>query len=258
MEHSFIDKYSKLDSPIHKLDPKTKIISAIIYIVCVVLTPPQAIAEFILFFIFILAMLLISKVPLRFVMKRSLVIFPFILLVVVFIPFLKKGELAGFLNVGTIHLAVSYGGLWMVWNVIVKSFLSVLAMILLGSTTNFQILLKGLEQLHLPKVFLMTLAFMYRYLFIIVDEAMRMERAHKSRYFGGQALRQIRIFSNIIGLLFIRAYERGERAYQSMCARGFDREIKTFSRVKFTLRDGAYLCLFLAVMAGVKILGVYL
>ena len=243
MEHSFIDKYCKSDGPIYRLDPRVKIICAIAYILSVVLTPPTAISQFALFLVIVLVTILLSQVPLGYVLRRSLVIFPFVLMVVVFIPFLKKGEAGG-----------SYGGLWVVWNVIVKSWLSVLAMILLGSTTDFQLLLKGLEKLHIPKIFLMTLAFMYRYIFIIVDEAMRMERAHRSRYFGGQILRQIHIIGNIIGLLFIRAYERGERIYQSMCARGFDGEIKTLSQLKFKQQDIVYTSLFLAAIVLIKII----
>ena len=267
MEHTFIDKFShpgtqfakcKSGGLIHRLDPRVKIIYTLIYAICVVLTPPPAIPQFALFLVIVLLILLLSGVPPGYVMKSSLTIFPFVLLVVAFIPFLKKGEVAGSLNLGMLHLAVSYEGLWILWNVLAKSFLSIIAMILLASTTEFQFLLKGLEKLHLPKIFIMTLAFMYRYIFIIVDEAMRMERAHRARYFGGHLLRQISITGNIMGLLFIRSYERGERVYQSMRARGFDGEIRTLSQLRFTVHDAIYLCSFAGAMILVKILGVIL
>jgi len=80
-----------------------------------------------------------------------------------------------------------------------------------------------------------------------------MERAHRSRYFGGQLLRQVRIIGNMVGLLFIRAYERGERVYQSMCARGFDGEIRTLSQLKFKRWDIVYISLFLAAITLIKI-----
>ena len=241
MEHLFFAT-GKSGGPVHRLDPRVKIICTVAYIICVVLTAPSAFSQFALFLTVILTAALLSRIPPGYVLKRSLVIFPFVLLVVAFVPFLKKGEVVG-----------SYGGLWVVWNVLVKSWLSVLAMILLGSTTDFQMLLKGLECLHFPKLFLMTIAFMYRYIFIIVNEAMRMERAHRSRYFGGQLLRQVRIIGNMVGLLFIRAYERGERVYQSMCARGFDGEIRTLSHLKFKRWDMVYISLFLAAITLIKI-----
>jgi cobalt/nickel transport system permease protein len=99
---------------------------------------------------------------------------------------------------------------------------------LLTSTTKFTSLLKGLERLKVPKIFIMIISFMYRYLFLIVDELQRMERAKKSRTFGKAGrLRIIKTLSNIAGVLFVRSYERAERVYLAMCSRGFDGEIRT-------------------------------
>lgn len=80
----------------------------------------------------------------------------------------------------------------------------------------------------MPKIFIMIMSFMYRYLFLLVDEVQRMQRAKESRSFGkAKHLHTLRTLSNIIGVLFIRSYERAERVYLAMCSRGFHGEIKT-------------------------------
>ena len=93
---------------------------------------------------------------------------------------------------------------------------------------------------------------MYRYIFVLIDEAERLERARNIRYFGGHYFRQIKIFANIIGLLFIRAYERGERVYQSMVERGFDGEIRILSNLKFKKVDILFSVIFISILVILK------
>ena len=82
---------------------------------------------------------------------------------------------------------------------------------------------------------------MYRYIFILVDEVMRMTRARDSRSFGGRWLRQIGTVGNMIGVLFIRSYERGERVYAAMMARGFDGHSRTLERLHFSRVDAYFI-----------------
>ena len=126
------------------------------------------------------------------------------------------------------------------WNILVKAWLSILSLILLTSTTKLSNLLKGLEQLRLPRVMVMILSFMYRYLFVLVDEVMRMRQARDSRNFGGGRLWQIRTIGNMIGTLFIRSYERGERVYAAMVARGFDGQTRTLESSSFRQLDAYF------------------
>jgi len=243
VEHSFIDRYSYLESFIHKLDPRIKIISFFSFILFVVLTPPTSWSSFGLYFALILFIAILSKVPLSFILKRSLVIAPFVLMIAIFIPFFKPGEVAGGYSFGSFRLTLTYSGLVIFWNVLIKSWLSVLSMIMLSSTTKFPDLLKGLEKLKIPKVMILILSFMYRYIFVLVDEVMRMKRARDSRNFGGSKFWQIKTIGNMIGTLFMRTYERAERVYVAMVSRGFSGEIKTIDDLHLTIRDFCFLSL---------------
>jgi cobalt/nickel transport system permease protein len=251
MRHSFLDKYSDIGSVIHCLDPRVKIISFFIYIFLVILTPPMEVYQFVAYFIIIFIVLLITRVPIIYVLKRTLIIIPFVLLVGIFIPFFKEDQIGGGYNLGFLRL--SYSGLWIFWNVLIKSWLTVLAMTILSTTTKFSFLLRGLEVLYIPKILIILLSFMYRYIFILLDEVQRIEQTWKSRYFGGRYLRQMKIFGNIIGSFFVRAYERGERVYQSMCARGFEGKIYTLNKFKFSIYDFYFCILFLGSLVTTKI-----
>ena len=237
MKHSFLDQYSDRDSIIHRLDPRTKLLTTLFFILAVVLTPPNRWQAFALYFILVATLLLLSRVPILYVLKRSLVIMPFVVLIAIFIPFFKEGEVAGSYNIWLWQVTVTYSGLQVFWNILAKAWLSILSLILLTSTTKFSNLLRSLEKLRLPRVMTMILSFMYRYLFVLVDEVMRMKQARDSRSFGGGRLRQLRTIGNMIGILFIRSYERGERVYVAMVARGFDGQTRTLESLSFGQRD---------------------
>ena len=206
MEHSFIDQYSNLKSPVHKIDPRLKIIICFGFILSVVFTRPAAYLFFAAYGIFLLLIILLSKVPFIFILKRCLAIAPFVLFI----------ALSSFLR----------GGFLTFWGIVIKSVLSACSLILLISTTRFAALLEALEKLRVPKLFTMIMSFMYRYIFILTDELMRMRRAKDARSVGGKRFFHIKALSNMLGLLFIRAYERAERVYLAMCARGYDGEVK--------------------------------
>ncbi len=240
MKHSFLEQYSDLNSFIHKLDPRTKLITTMAFILAVALTPPNRWQAFVSYFFLIATLMFLSKVPVLYILKRSLVIMPFVLLIAIFVPFFKEGEIAGSYNIWLWQVSVTYSGLQVLWNILAKAWLSILSLILLTSTTKITNLLMGLEQLHLPRVMIMILSFMYRYIFVLVDEVMRMKQARDSRNFGGSKLWQLRTIGNMLGTLFIRSYERGERIYAAMLARGFDGQTRTLDHLDFRQVDAYF------------------
>ena len=240
MKHSFIDQYSDRDSFIHRLDPRTKFMAMLAFILAIALTPPGRWQAFAVYFCLIAVLVLISKVPVLYVLKRSLVIMPFILLIAIFIPFFKEGEVAGSYNIWQWQVSVTYSGLQVLWNILAKAWLSILGLILLTSTTSMAKLLDGLERLRMPRVLIMILSFMYRYIFILVDEVMRMKQARDSRNFGGGRLWQIRTIGRMTGTLFIRSYERGERVYTAMLARGFNGHSRTLNHLSLKPADAYF------------------
>lgn len=227
MEHSFIDQYSELNSFIHRLDPRTKLVASLAFILALLLIPLGEWHIFAAYLFIIVGLFAFSKLPPLYVLKRSFVIIPFVLLVGIFIPFFREGEIAGSYNVWLWKVSITYNGLFILANILIKAWLCILSLILLSSTTKFSNLLEGLHQLRVPRTLVLILSFMYRYIFVLTDEALRMQRAYQSRDVGGSLLRRLKAFGGMIGVLFLRSYERAERIYLAMSSRGFDGQIRT-------------------------------
>lgn len=255
MHHAFIDKFAHLESPIHRLDPRTKIISFFFFVIVVVLTTPADYLVFGLFFMLILSVLIASKVPLGYIFRHSLVVFPFAGLVGLSLLFLRNGEAIGSLSIGPFLLSVSKEGLQLFFSVLLKSWLSVLAMLALVSTTRFPVLLKGFEWLGAPQLILMVISFMYRYIFLLTDEIMRMKAARESRGEQNNLLENFRAAGCMIGALFIKSYERAERAYLAMCARGFDGQIRAMHDFSAGRTDIVFVLIFCSSVVAIMLLG---
>ena len=105
--------------------------------------------------------------------------------------------------------------------VLLKTNLCLLTTLEFSNTTPPTEMLRVLQRLHTPRLFLTTLALMHRYLFVLAEESSRMQRARASRTFTPGRHGQWRSLASVIGQLFVRASERAERIYYAMCARGW-------------------------------------
>jgi cobalt/nickel transport system permease protein len=94
-------------------------------------------------------------------------------------------------------------------------------MILLSNTTRFTDILGVLREIGIPSLLVTVLALMYRYLFVLIDEAERMTRARASRTFAAGRLRLWKSAASVVSQMFIRSSERAERIYAAMLARGW-------------------------------------
>lgn len=202
MHHDFLDKFSRMTSPVHRLPASLKTAVAFIMIASVVLLPVRWIYPVLGAAVILLGTLLFSRIPVGFLMKRLLLFEPFVI-VIALIALLQPGGSEKFLSI------------------VVKSTISIVAVILLSNTTSFSDLLRLLRQAHMPPIIITILALMYRYLFVLIDELEHIQVARRSRTFRKETARSWFVRSTILGQLFLRSTERAERIYAAMCARGW-------------------------------------
>jgi cobalt/nickel transport system permease protein len=235
VHHTFIDRYSELHSPIHRLDPRTKIISLLVCVLAIVLTATAQTMRLAGYAVLLSVIIVVSSVPCWYILKRSLAVVPFVLALSL--------------------SAVFFGSRSTYWlaGTLARAWLAAVAMVALSSTTRFPDLLRGLRSLGIPSLLVMLFSFMYRYIYIFLDEAMRMERARQARSFGVRRTGRLRVFGHMIASLLLRAYERGERVYASMLSRGFDGELRTARPLRYGVTDAIFLCLFGAGIIIVKV-----
>ncbi len=223
MEHPHIDKYATLVSPIHNLDPRAKFLACITFIILVVLLDNIILLVTSIIFVFLL--ILVSKVPLGFIADRIKWIIPFGGFLGIFLSFSRpEGMPIISFDLVITTLTATREGLHLAALVILRATVAVMTITLLTSTTMFTDLIKAMEDLKIPKIFVQMTLFTYRYIFLLIDEFQRISRAQKSRGFGSSNLmhmRTMKTIGNTVGMLFVKSYERGERVYEAMRSRGY-------------------------------------
>ncbi|MFC2029851.1 cobalt ECF transporter T component CbiQ [Chloroflexota bacterium] len=260
MKHDFLDQYSYHDSPVHRLDPRVKLIATLAFVLAVTATPSYAWPAFALLLAVVLGLIWAARLPLIVALRRSLIAIPFSLMVALSLPFTTAGEPLFQLPVFSWTLTVTDQGLLRFWSVVLKAWISVLAVVLLTATTRFVELLQALKSLGMPKVMVSVISFMYRYIFVLTDEAMRLVMARDARSAnpdgrgGGTLGWRARVLGGMIGTLFLRSYERSERIYAAMLSRGFAGEIRTLGQPSLQLRDAIILTALLALLLGVELM----
>ena len=190
------------DSPIHRLSAGLKLGVALMVIVVTVLAPIRWSGWFIGVAALLILTTLLSRLSLLFLLKRLLVLSPFVLGVVVVNAF-QPASRANWLAVA------------------VKSGLCLLTVTLVSNTTPFSRILHVLKSVRVSGLLITTIALMHRYLFVLVDESERMRRARASRTFTHGRRFHWHTLATVLGQLFIRATGRAERIYDAMCARGW-------------------------------------
>jgi cobalt/nickel transport system permease protein len=233
MHISPFDAYRAEDSLWHRLDSRVKLVLTLAFVLCVSLTPMGAWPVYILLLALVLSASILAELGPAFVLRRAFVALPFALAALPLLVTVKGAPLLS-IPVGPWLLSVSMAGLERFVSIALKSWLSVQMAILLTATTPLPDLLVAMRALRLPKLLVAILGLMWRYLGVLGDEAMRMIRAREARSgswnerSGGTLGWRAGVTGNMAGSLFLRGYERSERIYNAMLARGYDGTIRSF------------------------------
>jgi len=177
----------------------------------------------------------VGHIPMRELIKKILVAAPFALVIGIFNPFMDRHPA---LAVGPIAIT---GGWLSFASIMLRFVLTVWAALALVACTGMFRLAAGLEQLGIPRVFVVQLLFLYRYLFVVADEGARMTRSVDLRAGGKNALR-FRVYGSLVGHLLLRSMDRAERVYRAMVSRGFDGEIRVMRQSSFRVSDWCFVC----------------
>ncbi len=257
MGHTFLDRYYRGTSLIHRLDPRLKLLATLGFVLVASSTSPRAWPAFALLAALALVAILVSRIPPVEVLKRSLIALPFAGMIALSLPFTRGGQPVWTWRPFGWELTVTDEGLILCGAVVAKAWLSVLAAALLLASTPLFDLLQAMRALHVPAVLTATMSFMYRYLFVLGEEAGRLQIAHAARSAGpgGSLAWRARVLGGMIGSLFIRSYERSERIYAAMLSRGFAGEIHSLARLAWQPSDTWVALVWLVLLAGVVIAG---
>ena len=208
MQAGLLESYQPRRSPIHRLPARTKLFASLALVFCLVSTPRGW--DQVGWVLFAATTLLLIVTAARsqlspvFLLRRVLLLEPFVL------------------GVAVLSLWQPHGGA-VFWHTVARSTLCLATLVLLAATTPFSEIIRVLRSWRVPGLLLTTLTLMERYLFVLVEESGRMQRARTSRTFAPRSRWAVwRSLAETLGELFVRSVERAARIYASMCARGWE------------------------------------
>jgi len=225
-----MDELARLDSPIHRLDARIKVLTTVLFLVSVVSFPKYTVSALFPFFLYPFYLITAAHMPAGFLLRRLAAVSPLAVLLGIWNPLLDQQTV---LSVG--FLSVS-GGWLSFCSILLRFGLTVGSVLILIATTGLESICAALEKIKIPRIFVLQILFLYRNLFVLTEEAARMLRARSIRSFDRQGTGLLS-FRGMAGSLLLRTFERAERISQAMYCRAFEGRIPTRQEFQIGRQD---------------------
>jgi len=235
VHHVVLDRWSRGASALHRRDARAKTLAVLVFLIALATAQRSFVALSACYFVILAAVVVAAGLPLGSALKRASVVLPF---TAVFAA-----------------ISLAAGEPMRAASLIAKSYLSALAVLILVSTTPLPELLRGLERMGVPRYLLMVTQFLYRYLFVISEEAQHMRAAAQAKSGSIRVLFNRSKFgaaAGALGVLFARSYGHAEGIHQAMLARGFQGTFRTLAARAFNKADAAFVMAALIVLVGAR------
>jgi cobalt/nickel transport system permease protein len=237
-----MDTLAMGDSPLHCLDPRAKLITTLVFIVTVVSFGKYELSALIPFLIFPMTQITAGGLPLTYLLRKVMIVTPFAIFIGIFNPLLDREIL---FRLGSINIS---GGWISYLSILLRFVLTVTAALTLIALTGFNTVCLALEKLGTPRPFVVQLLFLYRYIFVLTDEAARLVRARSLRVFESKGM-GFRPFVSMLGRLLLRTLDRAQRVHLAMRCRGFEGHIPIHRAMHFGTREVRHVAVWLLLFA---------
>ena len=258
-----IGQYYPADSVLHKMDPRAKLVGTLVFIISVFVFhtfPGYAVAT-----IFLAAMIILSKVPVKFMFKGLKAIVMLLMITVVFNIFLTPGKVLW--QWGILH--VTEEGLKLAGRMAIRLTYLVIGSSLMTLTTTpnqltdgLERLLRPLNKLHVPiHEIAMMMSIALRFIPILMEETDKIMKAQIARGADFETGNIIQKAKNMIPLLvplFISAFRRANdlaMAMEARCYRGGEGRTK-MKPLLYEKRDYIAYAILVAYLAAVTAIGI--
>ena len=209
-----MDDLTAMDSPIHRLSPLAKLLTAIIYIIVVVSFRKYDLSGLAVMLLFPVILFQISGVPVRTCFYKLRIVLPLVMAVGLFNPLYDRAPL---LTLGSLPVS---GGVVSMLSLMLKGLLCLMASFLLIATTPIDSLCAALRKLHLPSTLVTLLLLTYRYVGVMTEELAVMTDAYHLRAPGQKGI-HVSAWGSFLGQLLLRSMDRAQELYGSMLLRGY-------------------------------------
>jgi cobalt/nickel transport system permease protein len=240
-----LDELARQDLPLQRMDARVKLVVTLAFIVTVMSFPRYDISALAPLFLFPAAMFALGGLPFKRLVRPLLAAAPFAVLVGLANPLLDRAPL----EVGG-GLILARG--WFSFaSILVRFGLAVSAAFALTASTGMHRLCGSLAGLGVPQALAVQVWLLYRYLFVLAEEAGRLIRSVRVRSADRPRLGPS-LAARLTGVLLLRAMARAERIHQAMLARGFDGRFRLEQPPAVRVRDLAAALAWLAFFAAAR------
>lgn len=245
LESTILSLYS-LSRPIARTGNETALLlQTVVYLIAVLGVPLYEPQKIIWLAIYPVIQSEMSGIGYARVLLKSLWVLPLIALIGIFNPLMDP---APAFSIG--NIVVSRG--WVTFfSIILRGLFAVQAAYLLTVMAGFYNMCDALRKVGCPKILVTQIQFTYRYLTVIAEEALGMDRARKARGFGEKSY-PLKEWGRIVGQLLIRSYERSTRINRAMIARGFEGTMPTPQSNKYKLKSWFPAIIWIAIIIAIR------
>jgi cobalamin biosynthesis protein CbiM len=226
-QHLILERWSRGSSAIHSLDARAKLVGLLAFLIAVATTPAHSQIAFLAYAVTLAIAVSIARLPAGALLLRALLV----------LPFSATFALITWLS----------GDPWRAAALGEKSFLSGFAALLVIATTPLTDLARGLESFYVPRPLILVIQFVYRYVFVIAEQADHMRLAARSR---GSSFRAS---AGALAVLFSRSWERADGVYRAMSARGFNGKFPTLHSSRFRPADAGFILAIVAISLAIRL-----
>lgn len=220
-------------SHISGIDPRALLIVTLLYLVSMLSIPVVNIDRIIWFAIYPIISAPLAHLQFSRLLKNSLYVFPLLLMIGIFNPILDHRPAFSVFGV-----EITTGWITFI-SIILRGLLATQALLLLIRVTGFNEMCYSMRRLGIPAIIVTQLLMVYRYISVLLQEALTMQRARLARGYGQKAFKPL-MWGNFVGQLLLRTLHRGRRIHLAMKARGFNGEILHYVSMRWATADTVF------------------
>ncbi|MGB3479045.1 MAG: cobalt ECF transporter T component CbiQ [bacterium] len=208
--------FTRVDSIISDIDPRIRIVYAVIFSVIVAITDKVIVAGLALAFSMIF--LILVRLNIKLILRRLLIVNFFIIVLWFILPFSLPGNIIFSLG----NLNITYEGIVHTLLITIKCNAIVLTWIAMISSCGIFELVHAFSHLHIPDKLIYLFFLLYRYVYVLSDEYGTLRNTLRVRGFRPRtSLLTYRTYGYVIGTLLLRSYDLSEQVHKAMICRGF-------------------------------------
>jgi len=237
----YFDRFTGSNGVLQRVNPLIKIISLAAIILSAVVA--KTIYPLSVLFTVVIVLCVFSRIPLGYFLRRATLFIPvFAAAIAVPLIFITPGTSLATITAEPLFIQPTTEGLEKAALFTFRIWICVATLNLLILTTKFSHIIRSMDKLKLPRIFIVMTAITYRFIFLFINEAYRMILAKDSRTTTKESrLQNLRSLTSMFSTLFVRAYEKGERVYLAMLARGFNPGTRLIDEISIRSADWLFL-----------------